>query len=402
MQTDTSNMVTQSTIATDNFSARIISNVTFPFSSLGSCDYQAGLSVQLSSSLYPDLGAFYGTRIMVADLNTGKLLCNFTDQETCESSTELVVDHGKIACPMQGRHWDCFDGRTGTKLWTSDSTGYPWGDWWAYSVASYNGMIIGSSYDGIYAIDWNTGKIDWQFQAPAIPYEGPYTNANGSAVSPFFAGVQIADGKVFAYNTEHTASQPLAKDWKLYAINSTTGVGIWNITGSMSPGAIADGYLTTSDTYDGYMYVFGIGQSATTVSAPQIQITEGQKAVITGTVLDQSPANLGDACVSDASMTTYMEYLHMQMPIGGLYNNVTITGVPVSIDAVDPNGNSVHIGDATSDVSGTYAFTWTPQTTGDWQITATFVGTNSYGSSWEKHMQSSLAHKQQRHQQIRR
>ena len=39
----------------------------------------------------------------------------------------------------------------------------------------------------------------------------------------------------------------------------------------------------------------------------------------------------------------------MQMPIPS-----DVVGVPVSIDAVDPNGNPVHIGDATSDMSGTY------------------------------------------------
>ena len=32
------------------------------------------------------------------------------------------------------------------------------------------------------------------------------------------------------------------------------------------------------------------------------------------------------------------------------------TGVPVSIDAVDPNGNYIHLGDATSDASGRYHF----------------------------------------------
>jgi hypothetical protein len=150
----------------------------------------------------------------------------------------------------------------------------------------------------------------------------------------------------------------------------------------MSPGAVADGYLTASNAYDGYTYTFGKGQSATTVSAPQTQIAVGQNAIISGTVLDQSPAQTGKACVSDASMTTYMEYLHMQMPIGGLYNNITITGVPVSIDAIDPNGNSVHLGSTTSDVSGTYALTWTPTIPGNYQITATFGGTNSYDSSW--------------------
>ena len=81
-------------------------------------------------------------------------------------------------------------------------------------------------------------------------------------------------------------------------------------------------------------------------------------------------------------MNTYMEYLHMQQPIDGIYHNVIITGVSVSIDAVDPNGNTVHVATVNSDVSGTFGYTWTPTIAGDYKITATFAGTNSYGSSW--------------------
>jgi hypothetical protein len=61
------------------------------------------------------------------------------------------------------------------------------------------------------------------------------------------------------------------------------------------------------------------------------------------------------------------------------------TGVPVSIDAVDPNGNYIHIGNATSDISGTYSYQWTPPNIpGKYTITATFSADNSYyGSSGE-------------------
>ena len=96
----------------------------------------------------------------------------------------------------------------------------------------------------------------------------------------------------------------------------------------MAPGGVADGYLTAGNSYDGTMYVFGKGQSATTVSAPQNAITSGQSVVIAGTVLDQSPAQQGKACVSKGSMAVWMEYLHMQKPIP---SDFTVTGVPVSI-----------------------------------------------------------------------
>jgi len=78
-----------------------------------------------------------------------------------------------------------------------------------------------------------------------------------------------------------------------------------------------------------------------------------------------------------------MEYLHMQQPVAGLWGNASIIGVPVSIDAIDPNGNSVHIATVTSDgYSGTFSYTWTPTIAGDYMITATFMDDDSYGSSF--------------------
>ncbi len=47
-----------------------------------------------------------------------------------------------------------------------------------------------------------------------------------------------------------------------------------------SPGAVSDGYLVAGNGYDGKMYVFGKGQSATTLSAPQTAATVGQKLVL--------------------------------------------------------------------------------------------------------------------------
>jgi hypothetical protein len=135
--------------------------------------------------------------------------------------------------------------------------------------------------------------------------------------------------------------------------------------------------------YDGYNYYFGKGKSETTVSAPQTVLTKGQSIVVTGNVLDQSPAQTGTACVSKESMTTQMEYLHMQKPIDGLWHNATIKGVPVSLDTVDPNGNYIHIGDVTTDgYSGTFGYTWQPEIPGQYTVTATFMGDDSYGSSF--------------------
>jgi len=106
----------------------------------------------------------------------------------------------------------------------------------------------------------------------------------------------------------------------------------------MRPSAIADGYLAGASMYDGYLYWFGKGKSATTVEGPKTAIALGQSVVITGTVLDESPAQSGTPCVSKESMTTQMEYLHMQLPIDGIWQNVTMTGVPVTLTAIGSDG----------------------------------------------------------------
>ena len=290
--------------------------------------------------------------------------------------------------------WVAWDLKTGKQAWVSDQTDYPWGCFWSYSAESAYGLIYTQTYNGVYAINWTTGHIVWHFTAPATPFETPYTTNETNEYSFFGSGgVSVGDGKIYVFGNEHTPSQPMTRGWKTYCLNATTGSNMWNITGYMTPGAFADGYLTAGSGYDGYMYVFGPGQSSTTVSAPQNQINTGTSAIISGTVMDQSPGTLPSttssntgsqaplnlACVSDASMGTYMEYKYMQIPIP---SNVTITGVPVSIDAIDPNGNTVHIADVTSDMSGTFAYTWTPSIAGNYKITATFMGSDSYGSSY--------------------
>ncbi|MBT0159995.1 hypothetical protein G4O51_08415 [Candidatus Bathyarchaeota archaeon A05DMB-2] len=144
-----------------------------------------------------------------------------------------------------------------------------------------------------------------------------------------------------------------------------------------TPVSIADGYLAASNTYDGYMYVFGKGPSATTVTAPDTGIQLGQSIMIKGTVTDQSPAQKGTACVSDESMAAWMEYLHMQksMPIN-------VTGVVVKIDVIDANNNFRNIGTVTTDLSGHFGLAWTPDIPGQYTVIATFAGSNSYGSSY--------------------
>jgi hypothetical protein len=68
-----------------------------------------------------------------------------------------------------------------------------------------------------------------------------------------------------------------------------------------------------------------------------------------------------------------MEYVYMQKP-----KPTDATGVQISIDVVDANGNHRNIGITTSDSSGAFSFQWTPDITGKYTVIATFAGSQSY------------------------
>jgi hypothetical protein len=323
--------------------------------------------------------ALTGMTITSQNVYTGQKV-NANDTLVPYTPSQAIVDHGKIACLCQDGIVGCWDLSTGKRVWTSQQTysvgGWPWGIWGAYSAASYGGNMILSEYDGVYAFNWTTGKISWVYRDYGVPFETPYEGLN-----PFNAGVSIADGMIYTYNTEHTQSQPITRGWKFHCINATTGKGVWNITTPMNPGAMADGY-TIASAQDGYMYVFGAGKSATTVTAGPKTIALGEKVLVEGSVLDLSPAQPGTPCVSQDSMTTQMEYLHMQQPIGGIWGNTTMTGVPVYVYAIDPNNNYKDIGVATTNAYyGTFSIPFTPEVEGTYTIMASFGGDVSYGSS---------------------
>jgi len=84
----------------------------------------------------------------------------------------------------------------------------------------------------------------------------------------------------------------------------------------------------------------------------------------------------GVPAVSEESQSAWMKYVHMQFS-----KHTDATGVKVSLDTLDPNGNYVHIGDAVSDMSGRFSYQWIPQFPGKYTVYATFEGSNSYYAS---------------------
>ena len=131
-----------------------------------------------------------------------------------------------------------------------------------------------------YATAYNdqTGKLLWTWGngGPSQPDNSTYSGFNGPyGVYP--TQIQSIDnGVVYLATDEHTVTNPIYVGATLAAINATTGQQIWRLSGypsewaaTGSAWAVAAGYLTFFNGYDGQIYSVGRGPSATTVQAPQ-------------------------------------------------------------------------------------------------------------------------------------
>jgi hypothetical protein len=369
----------------DTFFRTGVTNSTDRFSSGRQIDWNSGVWCQANSFEFLNTTGTYEAVILTGyNILTGQRLWQRTLQVPEYSRSDFITDHGKIAVLTIFGVWQAYNLVDGSPAWTSERMESPWGanSFGAYAVCSAYGMFYRFSYDGIYAFNWTNGKIVWHYVSESEnPYETPYWE-NGVDMYSFNSGGWVADGKMYVANSEHTTSWPITRGWQLHCINITDGTGIWKICGDPTPYAAADGYLVAGSSETGYNYVFGKGKSATTVTAPDVVMPEGNGIVIKGTVLDMSPAQTGAACVSLDSMTTQMQYLHFQRPIDGLYHNETLTGVPVLLTAIGDDGSVTDIGTVTTDgYYGTFTKAWTPPSEGTYKIVASFAGNEAYGSS---------------------
>ena len=198
----------------------------------------------------------------------------------------------------------------------------------------------------------------------------------------------VAGPGMLYLNEGHEYSPPLFHGAQLLGLNMTNGALIWkNLAFNDNGGALAYGVLTEFNCYDGQIYAYGQGPSATTVTAPSVGVTTATPIVISGTVMDKSAGATQEAvaglfpnglpCVNDASMEGLMDYAYEQQPLP-----TNTTGVPVTLTAIDPNGNYVTLGTTTVGASGYYSLTWTPNVPGNYTITATFAGTAGYYPSY--------------------
>jgi hypothetical protein len=227
----------------------------------------------------------------------------------------------------------------------------------------------------VYATNLADGKQIWQSDYLGEEFEAIYNNHpfNGKAVG--------ADGKLY-YSTDTTyRMMPRLRFNRLVAIDEATGKFLWVLPIQISPSAIANGYLIGADTDNGIQYAIGKGQTKTDVSIQNNVVAEGSSALITGTVMDLSPAQPNTPAISDADMSVWMDYLNGQNAT--LLNSPpSVRGVDVKLTAVSATGNIIDLGTVASDSGGHFTQLWKPTDTGLYTVYATFTGSESYFSSF--------------------
>ena len=305
--------------------------------------------------------------------------------------------------PVTGKRW-VYSITTGQQLWTAtvDSAWSYYGasiyfhDNKAYDVGPSGAAGAECAYGIITCRDAKTGQFLWNWTAPNIGY----LETQGSTYTPLRLQFFIDDpytGHEYMYLDGSTpwAGQtvPIRRDSALFCIDCTTGQMVWRLEAYPNPEGsckvvISDSRIIYLDAHDDNIYCLGKGPSATTVSAPQTNPSLGSSVTITGTVTDQTTSSRintagsvdftlkGTPAISDESMEAWMEYKFQQRPLP-----TDATGVPVMLNAIDPNGNYINIGNTTSDIYGNYGITYTPEVPGTYQIIAAFAGSNSYYAS---------------------
>lgn len=268
--------------------------------------------------------------------------------------------------------WVAYDVRTGQVKWITDPLTNPWSMYGTSVVVAYDKFYAGGYGGDLNCYDNANGNLLWTYSTGSAGFQTPY------GFWPIYSGLTVADGKIIFTTSEHgNGVETLYTGEKYYVINAETGKEVWKVNGWFEQCAIADGKIVSHNCYDNQIYCFGKGPSQTTVSAPQTAVPTGTAVLITGSVTDQSPEAKGTPAISDGDQERWMEYLYMQKECPA-----SVTGVPVKLTAVGSDGSTIEIGTITSDGSGLFKKTWTPSAEGEYTITATFYGTESYGNSY--------------------
>jgi outer membrane protein assembly factor BamB len=325
------------------------------------------------------------------DANTGAQLWVTNRTEPISTRISFIgIGYGKYCeVNLETETVNAYNLNTGADAWkTVLPNSNPYNSIGGYMSVLANGVLYLWGFGGdVWALNMADGKILWQTSTTQLIGDPGSDTPYGVWPLWTFTDGTVADGKLYI-PMGHEYSPPLFRGAQELCLNITNGELIWSIQGFgvTNPPAIADGIMTLLDAYDNQIYAYGRGPSKTTVTAPDPVGSVGSPIVIRGTITDISAGAEQTAvaknfpnglpCVSDASQSGWMQFVYMQQSCPS-----NITGVPVSIDVIDSNGNYRNIGMATTNADGMFTYTWTPDIQGDYTVFATFAGSGSYFAS---------------------
>jgi hypothetical protein len=287
---------------------------------------------------------------------------------------------------------EAYDVRTGERVWTNtlegDNGAAP-NSYDLFSLKPYVGtgvLYVAGLGGDLWAFDSESGTQKWYTNTTKLigdpGIESPY------GIWPFWVfNCAGFTNDVAYFPIGHEYNPPLFHGAQMLAINSTDGSLVWSELGTyIRSTAIAYGVMLSMNAYDNQIYAFGKGPTQTTIASPSVGVSTATPITITGSVTDISAGAKQDEialrfpnglpCVSDQSQSKWMEYVYQKQ-----VKPADTVGVPVTISVVDSNGNYREIGTATTDTSGSFGYTWTPDIPGGFMVSATFAGSESYWKS---------------------
>ena len=323
------------------------------------------------------------------------LMCkNFTYADGYQSllpytrTTSCNVDGNRVIANVVNNKIDAFNIRTGAKAWSS-TLDTPSGstntyDSFGFKAAPVNGKLLLFGLGGdIWAYNGKTGAEEWYTNTTGLIGDSGIETPYGTWPLWVFSS-QAYTPEVAYLAIGHEYNPPLFHGGQLLAVNMTDGTLVWSELGAyIRSVAIANGVLLSLNAYDNQIYAFSKGPTKITIDAPSIGVNTATPIRITGTITDVSAGVTqsevaknfpnGVPCVSDASQSKFMEHVYQDQPAP-----TDTTGVPITLSVVDQNGNYRTIGATMSSPSGSFGLTWTPDIQGDYEIYASFEGSNSY------------------------
>jgi len=145
-----------------------------------------------------------------------------------------------------------FSVRTGQQVWESEPITEPWASFnWQWWIAY--GILFTSGYDGhVRAYNATTGEVIWDYFFGSAGYENAY------GTCPVYSGFNIADGKVYITNDEHSPDSIPWRGGQLWCFDAYAGECLWSISGKLRNGAISSGYFTALNSLDGQIYTSSV------------------------------------------------------------------------------------------------------------------------------------------------